>query len=181
MHRVRTADGVHPDLGETDVPDLAGGDQFGQRSDGVFDRGLAVEAVLVVQVDAVRGQPAQRTIHGDTDIGGAAVQAVAAGVRDQAELGGQHHPIAPPAQRPGQQFLVDVGAVHLGGVNQRHTQLDGAVHGADRFGVVGAGAGVGHRHSHRPQAQPAHLQSAELSLLHGASPVPDVIARGAGR
>ena len=49
-------------------------DQLGQRPDGVFDRGVAVEAVLVVEVDVVGPQPFQGTVHGDADVVGAAVR-----------------------------------------------------------------------------------------------------------
>lgn len=122
--------------------------------------------MLVVQIDVIGRQPSQRTVHGDTDIRGAAVESRTAGVRDQAELGGQHHLIPPAPQGASQKFFVDIGAVNLGRVDQGDTQVDGAMNGANRFGVVAAGAGVGHRHTHRPQPEAADLQIGEMSLLH---------------
>jgi len=56
---VGAADGVDPGLGQADVADLALGDQLGQRPDGVLDRRVRVDPVLVVQVDAVGAQPRQ--------------------------------------------------------------------------------------------------------------------------
>jgi hypothetical protein len=41
------------------VQDLALGDQVGQCADGVLDRGARVDAVLVVEIDAVGPQPLQ--------------------------------------------------------------------------------------------------------------------------
>ena len=47
-----------------------------------------------------------------------------------------------PFKRPAHEFLVDVGAVDLGGVDERDTEVECAVDGADGLGVVAAGAGV---------------------------------------
>jgi hypothetical protein len=54
-----------------------------------------------------------------------------------AELGDEGHRIASPFDRPAQQLLVVVGAIHLGRVEEGATQLDGAVDGGDRLGLVG--------------------------------------------
>ena len=47
-----------PRLRQPDVADLALGHQFGDGADGVLDRGVGVDAVLVVQVDVVGAEPA---------------------------------------------------------------------------------------------------------------------------
>jgi hypothetical protein len=59
VHRVGATNGVHADFGQADVADLPGGDQLGKRTDRLLDRGLAVEAVLVIQIDMVGRQPLQ--------------------------------------------------------------------------------------------------------------------------
>ena len=59
VHGVRAADRVDPGFGEPDVAYLALGDQFGDGADGVLDRGVGVDAVLVVEVDVVGAEPAQ--------------------------------------------------------------------------------------------------------------------------
>jgi hypothetical protein len=56
------------------VADLALGDQPGQRADGVLDRGVGVDAVLVVQVDVIGAKPTQRTLDRGTDFRRAAIQ-----------------------------------------------------------------------------------------------------------
>ena len=89
----------------------------------------------------------------------------------QAELGGQHDLVAAALQRLSHEFLVDVGAVDFGGVDERHPEVECAVDGADRFGVVAAGAGVAVRHAHRPQADARYRQVLELDVLHVTPPV----------
>ena len=78
---------------------------------------------------------------------------------EQSEFRRQHHLIPAALQRPGEEFLVDVRAVYLGGVDQRHAQVDRAVDGADGFGVVAAGPSVGDGHSHRAKADAPDLQA----------------------
>ena len=74
MHGVGAADGVGAGFGQPDVADLALGDQFGERADGLFDRRVRVDAVLVVQVDVVGAEPPQRSLDGGADVRGAAVR-----------------------------------------------------------------------------------------------------------
>ena len=77
---------------------------------------------------------------------------LATGVRDHAELGGEHDLVAAALDGPADEFLVDVRAVDLGGVDECHPEVEGAVDGADGFGVVASGAGVGEGHAHGAQA-----------------------------
>jgi hypothetical protein len=56
------------------VCDLALLHQLGDGADGVLDRDLRVDPVLVVQVDVVGAQPAQGALDGGGDVGRAAVQ-----------------------------------------------------------------------------------------------------------
>jgi hypothetical protein len=52
----------------------------------------------------------------------------------KAEFGGDHHGIAAALERNAEQFLVDVRAVDLRGIEKGHAQIDRAVDGRDRFG-----------------------------------------------
>ena len=177
VHGVGAADGLHSDLGQADVPNLPGGDQLGQRSDRVLDRGAAVEPVLVVEIDVVGLESLQGAVDGDADIGGAAVQAVAAGVGDQAKFSGQHHLVSPPPQTAGEEFFVDVGTVDLGGVDQGDAEVDSAMDGADGFGVVEARADVGHRHAHSAEAESSNFEIREVSLFHVSSMPASILRR----
>src|SRR3954468_4010320 len=90
----------------------------------------------------------------------------AAGVGDEAVLGGQHHLVAAAADGPADELLVGVRPVDLGGVQQGHAEIERAVDGADGLGVVGAGAGVGEGHAHAAQADAGDGQVAQLNGAH---------------
>jgi hypothetical protein len=90
-------------------------------ADGLLDRRVGVDAVLVVEVDAIGPQPLQRALDGSADVRGAAVEhsRTAARVRMEAELRRQHDVVAPPRQGAGEELLVDERAVDLGRVKER--------------------------------------------------------------
>ena len=142
--------------------------QLGERADGVLDRRVRVDAVLVVQVDVVGAEPPQRALDRGADVGRAAVEAprAAAGVGDEAELGRQHDLVAAALHGPADELLVGVGAVDLGGVDEGDAEVERPVDGADRLGVVGAGAGVGVGHAHGAQADAGDLELAEPRCAH---------------
>jgi hypothetical protein len=56
---VGAADGFGCGLGQADVQHLALGHQRGERADRLLDGRVGVDAVLVVEVDAVGAQPLQ--------------------------------------------------------------------------------------------------------------------------
>jgi hypothetical protein len=106
--------------------------------------------VQLVKVHMVGAEPAQAVVDRLADVLGAAVPGGArggaarvgsrAGVDDQADLGGQHRALAVAARkRPADQFLVGVRTVGVGGVDQRHAQVERLVdHRDGRTVVTGA-------------------------------------------
>src|SRR3989442_355192 len=118
MHNVGAADRAGTGLGQPDVADFPRGDEFGQGADGVLDGRVRIDSVLVVQIDVVGAQPLQGTFDRDADVRRTAVEdaGAAPGVRDDAELCGQHYFVAAVLDGPSDQFLVGVGTVDLGGV-----------------------------------------------------------------
>jgi hypothetical protein len=100
------------------VADLALGDELGQCADSVLDRGVGVDAVLLVQVDVAGAEAPQGTVDRGADVGRAAVEdpGAAAGVGDHAELGCHHDLVAAAFDGAAEEFLVGVRAVDLGGV-----------------------------------------------------------------
>jgi hypothetical protein len=133
------------------MADLARVNQLAQRFDRVLDGRGGVNAVLVVQVDVVGAEPTQRSVYSHADVLRRAVASwlVSVAVGDQPELGRQHHLVAAPGDRPPDEFLVAVGSVNLGGVDERNAEVEGALDRADGLGVIGARARVIGRHAHR--------------------------------
>src|SRR5207344_747213 len=62
LHGVGAADGLGGRFGQAEVGDLAGVDELFHRAGDVFDGDARVDAVLVVEVDAVGAQPPQRPV-----------------------------------------------------------------------------------------------------------------------
>ena len=142
VHGVGAADRRGAGLGQADVQDLALGDQLGQGADGVLDRGVRVDPVLVVEVDAVGAEPLQGALDRGADVRRAAVEhaGAAAGVRDEAELRRQHDLVAAALEGAADELLVGVGAVDLGGVDVGDAQVERPLDGADRLGVAAVGS-----------------------------------------
>ena len=66
---------------------------------------------------------------------------------DDPELGGHHHLVAPTADRPSDELLVDIGAVHVGRVEERHAEFERPVDRGDRPGLVAGAVELAHAHA----------------------------------
>ena len=88
----------------------------------------------------------------------------------EAELGGDRHLVAAALDRTSDEFLAVEGPVDLGGVDVGDAELDGAVDGADRLGVVERSAsGVGAGHGHGAKADAGDHEVTEVCVLHQTS------------
>ena len=150
---VRAADGGGRRLGEAEVAHLAGGDQLGHRADGLLDRDRLVDAVLVVEVDVVDAEPLQRGVARGADVLRAAVDADPGAVGEPlvAELGGELDLVAAAGDRLADQLLVGERAVHVGGVEEGHAEVERAVDGGEAGRLVGAAVEL--RHAHAAEAE----------------------------
>ena len=70
---VGAADAADAGFGQSEVADLAGGDEVADGAGDVFDGDVRVDAVLVEEVDVVGAQPAQRVVGDLSDAFGPAV------------------------------------------------------------------------------------------------------------
>ena len=128
-------------LGQAEVAYLAGPYQLADGARDVLDRHVGVDPVLVEEVDRVGAQAAQGGVGDAPDLLGSAVESDGLAVLDApAELGGDHDLVADRGERFTDEFLVDVGAVDLGGVEERDAAFDGAAdHGDHVLPVPGLG------------------------------------------
>ena len=108
----------------------------------------------------------QRALDGGPDVGRAAVGdagAAAAGVGDEAELGRDDDLVAAALDGLADDLLAVERPVDLGGVDVGDAEVEGAVDGADRLGVVEAAvAGVGAGHGHGAEADAGDLEASEV-------------------
>ena len=136
-------------FGETEEADLAFADEFGHRSDRVFDGGIGIDAVLVVEVDGFDSEAAKAGLAGFADVVGLPAHAAnvrVRGVADDAELGGEDDLVAFAFDGASDEFFVFVRTVDVGSVEKENPDFKGAVNGGDGFGIV-AGT-IKFRHAH---------------------------------
>ena len=143
-----------------------------------------VDAVLVVEVDAVYAEPLEaalarrahvRRVPADVDISGAG--------EVDAELGAQLHLLPHPAlQRLAEEDLVGVRAIDVGGVEQGDSGGDGVVDELDHVGL-GLGRAVEGGHAHAAEALRRDLQplGAQLDAANGHGSVGGHGRQGAAR
>ena len=113
------------------------------------------------------------------DMLGSAVEADGRAVLDApAELGGDDHLVAQRGEGFTDEFLVDVGAVDLGGVEEGDAGIDGAAqHGDHGVAVTGIGA-VALGHAHGTQADRRNPKSPTRPFVHGEIPVSGLVGCG---
>jgi hypothetical protein len=122
-----------PDVRDADVADLALVPQLLQRADRLRVGDLRVGAVVLVEVDAVDLQPAQRALAGGPQVLRVAVDRplVRAGPLEAA-LRGDDEVLRVGVQRLGDQLLGDVRPVRVGGVDEVAADLVGAADDGER-------------------------------------------------
>jgi len=172
MHRVGTADRRRRRLAEAEVAHLARRDQLRHRADGLLDRHVRIDAVLVEEVDVVRAEALQRSLDTLAHVLGRAVDRAerrkVAGHRvgpDVAgELGRDHIVLAMPLDGVADEHLIGHRAVQLRGIEEVDADLERMADRRRRLVLVGRA--VERRHSHAAQPEGGHLERAKLACLH---------------
>ena len=160
---------VDGDLGEADVADLPLVLEPPQRADLVGQRHGRVDAVQLVQVDALQPQPAQAQFGLLAQVLRTAERDPVAAEVDLPALGGDHHARRVRVQRLGEQRFVVAVVVRVGGVDERHAEVDGAAGDPDRGGPVRPGPHAGE--PHRAESEAVDGQVADHGgVLHGSHP-----------
>src|SRR5690349_13344099 len=149
MHRMRAADRRRRRLAEAEVAHLPLLHELRHRPDGLLDRHVVVDAMLIIEVDVVDAEPLERGVAGATHVlrGAVDAEAVALLVADVAELRGENDLVASALDRPTDEPLVGERAVHVGGVEEVDAEVERAVNGRDRRGFIAARVEVGHAHT----------------------------------
>ena len=125
LRRRRLGRGVDPravEVGAADLAHLARVDQRLQRAERLLDRHVVVGPVHLVEVDAVRAEPARATPRtpGRTDVGMGAVH--------RPELGGHDHVVPRRPERPTEELLALAAAVDVGRVEERDALVQRGLH-----------------------------------------------------
>jgi hypothetical protein len=136
---------------------------------GVPGWGPRVHAVLVVEVDVIDAEPAERAVDRAAHVLGAAVgRPVHLIVVGDPELRRDHELVALAGDRLADELLVGAAAVHLGGVQEIDAELERAVDRRRRLFLVGLAVEGGHAHAAEPERR--YLQrgraASKCSVVH---------------
>src|SRR3954453_4988732 len=136
-------------LGQPEMAHLAGPHQFRHGAARLLDRRVRIDPVLVVEVDRLDSEPPEARLAGLAHVVRPSVDPQEGAVRGAyvAELGGDHDLIAPVADGAPDQLLVSADSLHVGGVQERDPEIDGAVDGGHRLRLVASGIKVRHAHA----------------------------------
>src|SRR3712207_2751554 len=151
-------------------------DELSQRPPGVLDRDGGVDPVLVVEVENVDAEPLQRGVTGAAHVVGPAVDAEERAVLASlvAELGGEHHLVAPAGDGLPDEPLVGERAVHVRGVEEGDAEVQRPLDGALGLRLVTGAVELAHPHA--AQSLGRDGQPSQCACLHGHSPArPDPV------
>ena len=166
------ADGFGADLGQADVADVPGFHHVGDRTDGVLDRHVRIEAGGTVDVDVVQTKPLQgigeKGLHGR---GAGVVADPAAGrIAQGAELDADLGAIPGNAlQGLADQHFVVAHAVEVAGVEQADAGVEGGVDRGDALRTFERAIHAGHAHAAEAEGGHVRTGGAELTVFHGRS------------
>ncbi len=147
---VGASDGGGGGFRKAEVFNLASFDELGHGADGVFDRGVGIDAVLVVEIDVIEAEALERSIAGLADVLGLARDAPEGGVFSFAEigeLGGEKDFVAAGLDGVADQLFVVAHAVDVGGVEEGDAEVERAKEGGGGLFVVAFAVELAHAHA----------------------------------
>jgi hypothetical protein len=142
-----------------------------RRGELLGDRRARRRGVQLVDVDVVAPEPAERGLQRLAHVGGGDVDAgelAGRGVDRVAELRRDEH-VGVRREHRGQQLLAAARAVRVGGVEQRHAELDAAVQGPGRLVLVDARVPEGLVAARHPAAEGPAAEAERAGVEAGAS------------
>src|SRR5215216_7515082 len=153
MQLVGLADGLGSGLRDTQVTYLPGLDELLHRAPGLLYRNLGVYPMLKVEVNVIHSEPLQRVIAGHPHIIWLTVHTEEASVLASrvAELGGEGYLLAPVSNGLANELLVGERAVHVGRVDEGHTQFYRAVDGGYRLVFIARAVELTHSHASKAE------------------------------
>jgi hypothetical protein len=125
MNTMGAADGLRSSLRQSEVADLTLPHEFGHGTDGLLDRHLRIDPVLVVQVDDINFQPPQTGLTGLMHVFRPAIHALTRLGPHLPELGSENRLVATTGDGPSDQLLVLPPTVHVGRIEQCHALVEG--------------------------------------------------------
>ena len=164
LNRVCFADGVGARFREAEMQHLAFLDKLFHGARNVLDWDIRIDPMLIEEIDVVRPETLEASVHHPLDVIGPAVQTALLG-EIEAELRRDLHLVAERFERAADDGFARVRSVHFGRVEECHTvavcltdDLDGVVDGGCRAVVCGQ--------VHAAKSEFRYFQRSKLSRFH---------------
>ena len=136
---MRAANGIRASFRQPEVAYLARAHQLGHRADGFFDWRLGVNAVLIIEIDAIYIEPAETRVARLFHVLRFAVdsaEAWCARIPQDAEFRRDDDAMPFAADAASEQLFVGVGSVNVGSIEKSDPELDRAFDRSKRFRIV---------------------------------------------
>ena len=165
---VRAADRLGGRLREAEVANLPLLDELGHGADGLLDRRVRIDAMLVVDIDVVGAEPLERGVTGGENVLAVAADAEPLALlgADAAELCREHDLVAAVLDRAADEPLVLERPVRVGRVEEIDPKLERAVDRRDRLALVRRSVELGHPHAAEADRGGLEALRAEAALIH---------------
>src|SRR5436305_4077070 len=168
MDAMRTPDRIGRRLGETEIADLSLDDELCHRTNGVLDRRIRIDAVLIVEVDVIDTEPSQRSLARLLNILRLAAQPEPSAVSSAhvAELRRDDNVVAMSVDCPTDELFVRERTVGVRGVEEGDAERERALDRRQRFGIITPEVEVGHAHTAQAEGGDSEALSAKGTCLH---------------
>src|SRR6266849_4866408 len=169
MHFACAANRLRRRLGETEITDLARFHELSHRADGIFDRRIGIDAMLIVKIDSVGAEALQTGFASGADVFGTPgyfAPGRIIGISHDSELGRDCYFVAPAANRFADQFLVAMRSVSVGGIPEGDAELERALQRVHRLRIVAGPVKIRHAHASESERRYGKAASSEVSYFH---------------
>src|SRR5260370_36997136 len=119
MSRMHPANCFRARLGKAEIADLTLADQICHRANRLLDRHVLVDAMLIIEIDMIHAESAERRFTSGAHVIGSAINsALAIGQDLVAELGRDYHLFAMSREGFANQLFIVAGAIDVRGVEK---------------------------------------------------------------
>src|SRR5205085_5857616 len=170
MHGMRPPDGVRTCFGQTEIAHLAGANQLSHRTNGFFNRCLRIDPMLVIEVDAIKTEPAQtrfaRLLH-VLRFAANSAKTRRVWVAQDSELRRDDNSMAFAANSASEQLLIGVRTINVGGIEEGNPKVNCAIDSGERFHIVVVAVKFRHAHTAESDCRNNRSPASKFSLFHG--------------
>src|SRR6266536_1819997 len=169
MNGVRPANGLCAGFGQTEKAHFAFAYQVRHRANCFFDRCIWINSMLIVKIDYIHTEPAQTSFACLTDVIRFAADPAkfqCGRVPENSKLCRNNDLFMAPSKGAPKQLLVRMRAVHIGGVEECDSELQGAINCSQRFLFVSSAVKIRHSHATETDCRDNRSTASKFSLFH---------------